>query len=90
MLRAVSGDADAVDSSVVGMREAIQAAYESVRLARRYLDVLDPIPEIATRLQFAEAELVRASVALTTVELAGGTAVDPVSFALLEETRHGS
>jgi hypothetical protein len=46
------------------LRDVIAGAYANVQTARRTLASMPPVPELTAHLQIAEAELVRASVAV--------------------------
>lgn len=67
------------------LRAAIAAAYDQVRQARRYLPALPPTADLPCDLQRAEADLVRALVAVErlareTNEINGGERPVPITL----------
>ncbi len=68
MLHAVDTLEPSLDTSLAELREVVAAAYDHVRLARRYLASISTSADLSARLQFAEAELVRARVALNEIQ----------------------
>jgi hypothetical protein len=70
MLRAVDTADESLDASLDELRDVVEAAYDNVKLARRYLSCLTSTSDLSGRLQLAEAELVRAKVALNEIDQA--------------------
>jgi hypothetical protein len=68
MLRIVDPAGDSSTDEIARLRAVIDGAYAQVVDARRRLAALPETPELSLHLQMAEADLVRAQVALRAIE----------------------
>jgi hypothetical protein len=69
MLHVVQLPDRSIADAVEELRDRIAEAYTQVNAARQALAALPPLADLPTHLQTAEAELVRASVALGKIDL---------------------
>jgi hypothetical protein len=79
MLRAVEASESSIEPSIDEVIDVVAMAYDQVKLARRYLVSIPKGSDAALRLQYAEAELVRAKVALDAIDRSAPSAVPPVA-----------